>query len=331
MGPSTTMAPVDSTAALGRFATMLACAGAPGLPAALTVLVDGLGLRSAVLRSAPDVDGGQLIAVAGDVVHAVALVPAQATGHPGQHGPTVQLPVPGPGGRELAALTVVDARPRLLPALRVAAAVLGLVLSAQLPAELAEVLLAAAEQDRDELADDLHDGPVQDLVVARYAVEAALRAEQGPAVVAAVQLALVGLRRALWHLRPRGSDGLAAALASLSRHLVEAGRRPLLVQLLPGGDALRGTRAVTGYRLVQAAVLPAPLPGPVSVTLRAERDCVLMSVDGGLPLREPLRWERRARALGGHLVTAPGRLQLSLPAVPCSPSRRSLPTPKAAL
>lgn len=355
MGQSTTMTHVDVTAALDRFATLLACSGEAGLPAALTLLVESLGIRSAVLRAAPSVAGGTLLAVAGEVVHAVAAesgVPAL--------GPLVELPVVGLGGREVATLTLVDARPRLLPALRVAAAVLGLVLSAEPPGMLAEVLLQAAEQERGELADVLHDGPVQDLVVARYAVESALRmrnggvrdgvagdgaigyvvagnlsAGEGAAVAESVQAALVGLRRALWYLRPRGADGLAAALAGLSTRLVEAGRRPLLVQLLPGGDDLRGSRAVAAYRLVQAVVLPEPLPDArsvsVSVTLRGDSGRVLLSIDGPATLPEPERWQRRVRALGGDLTCTPGRLHLSLPAGPDLGSRsRPLLTPKAA-
>ena len=73
-------------------------------------------------------------------------------------------------------------------------------------------LLAAAERDLDCLADRLHDGALQALVVARYACDAVARGADPALARDAVQDALVTLRREVWLLRPRGDDGLMTAL-----------------------------------------------------------------------------------------------------------------------
>jgi len=108
----------DPAVILGRVAAVLA-EGVP-LPDALAELVHGLGLRAAVVRAAD----GQLIAVAGEVLHAVPPERARGT-----TAPTVELPVPGRSTRPTASLTVVGAYPSQLPALGAAAAVVGLVLT----------------------------------------------------------------------------------------------------------------------------------------------------------------------------------------------------------
>ncbi len=113
---------VDPAVILGRVAAVLA-EGVP-LPEALAELVHELGLRAAVVRAAD----GQLIAVAGEALHAVPPERARGT-----TAPTVELPVPGRSTRPSASLTVVGAYPSQLPALRAAAAaaaaVIGLVLT----------------------------------------------------------------------------------------------------------------------------------------------------------------------------------------------------------
>lgn len=271
----------DPCVVLGRLAELLAEGASPA--DALEVLATGLGLRTAVLRGA----AGELLGVGGEVLHAVPVMRAVP-------GTCLELPVNG----KVAALSVVGARPSQLPALRAAAAILGLALAPVLGQEL----LDAAEQDRDELADRLHDGPVQSLVVARYAADAAVRG--GDAVLArdAVQRSLVEVRRALWQLRPRGADGLVEALVQLSAQLVEAGRDPLEVV---GQVELRGARAVLAYRLVQA------LRGPAKVVLRSDPEALSLEVTGVLP--SPERWVRRARALGGDLAASTGLLRLVFP------------------
>lgn len=109
---------VDPAVILGRVAAVLA-EGVP-LPEALAELVHELGLRAAVVRAAD----GQLIAVAGEALHAVPPERARGT-----TAPTVELPVPGRSTRPTASLTVVGAYLRQLPALGAAVAVVGLVLT----------------------------------------------------------------------------------------------------------------------------------------------------------------------------------------------------------
>jgi signal transduction histidine kinase len=272
---------VDPCLVLGEVAVLLAEQGPPG--PALTALEKGLGLAALGLRDL----GGRLVAG--------TTAPAR---------PVLEIPVHGRAGALLGTLVAVGALPSQLPALRSAAAVLGLALS---PAASTDV-----EDDRDALADALHDGPVQSLVVARYASDAAVRGGDATAARDAVQAALVEARRFLWQLRPRGSAGLVEAMDQLSTHLVEAGGAPLgLVGDVEAAAALRGPAGVTAYRLVQAVAKP---DGPaVRVGLRTDGDRLVVDVDGGVPLSSPERWLRRAQALGGDLQTSAGRLRLLLP------------------
>lgn len=271
---------VDPVLVLGEFAALLTDGSA--LPAALESLRARTGAEGVVLRDA----AGAVLA-----------------GDPALPGPVVELPVHGRSGALVGTLSISGSHARDLPTLRTAAAVLGLALVPE------EDLL---EQDQDALADALHDGPVQSLVVARYASDAAVRGGDAAVARDAVQSALVEVRRFLWHLRPRGASGLVEALDQLSSHLVEAGQPPIGVL----GDvdvaaALRGAPAVLAYRLVQALARP---DGPgVRVALRCDGTRVIVDVDGGTPLVDPDRWLRRARTLGGDLTCSPSRTRLVLP------------------
>jgi hypothetical protein len=306
----------------GRLAELLADHGESGLTEALDLIVAELGLLSAVLRDAdgpaepaPASPSGRLRAVAGEAVHAVPsmrVVPAGSAA-----AATVELPVRA-GGRDVGVLSVLGARPSQLPALRAVAAVLGLALSRPTriaPADAAADLVAAADADADATADLLHDGPVQALVVAHYAAEAAARGGDPGAAREAVQAALVELRHSLWHLRPRGAGegGLPAALGLLSARLEEAGRLPLgfvLDELVAA--ALPSAVASTAYRLVQAIAVP-DSDEPVRVALRREGMTMVLDVDGGIPLTDPDRWAHKARALGGSLTATGARTRLAIP------------------
>ncbi len=271
---------------LARFAERLT--GLRSLAAALDGLVEGLGLRTAVVRDT----AGDLLGIGGEALHAVPAMralPAQSA--------SVELVVRG------GSLTVLGARPSQLPALRAAAAVLGLLLT---PTASSTDLLDDAETGLDEVADALHDGPVQALVVARYAADATVRGADPALARDAVQQALVELRRTLWSLRPRGGDGLLGALAQLTAQLVERGAPPLAVL---GSSDLSGPPAVLAYRIVQAVTGAEP----VRVSVRSEGTRVVVTVDGGASLPAPDRWVRRAQALGCDLSAAAGRLRLVLP------------------
>jgi hypothetical protein len=297
--------------ALGRLAVLLGRQGAAGLDEALALLVDGLGLVNAVIRD----QSGALRASAGELQ---VLDSAER--------PVVGVPL---GGTVPATLTVVGAAPGALPLLRVAAAVLGLALSSAPTGDL----LLLSEEDRDDLADDLHDGPVQQLVFARYAADAAVRGGDARDARDAVQGALVAMRRTMWHLRPRGAD-LATALDELSTRLAEAGQRMLAVTVFPGGEALTPAGTALAYRLVQSvALVGSPAEDPLTVTVRpAEDQAPSIVVSLSAPTASTLRldrWDRRARALGGRLDCSGSadvtHLHLYLPPAPGTPHN-----PKAA-
>jgi hypothetical protein len=328
-GRTRALVEAETGALVGRLAAALAAAPDRGLSAALDLLVSGLGLRSAVLRSAAS---AELLGVAGEVVHAV---PARRSRS--RAPSSLELPVHGVGGREVARLTVAGGRPSQLPALRASAAVLGLALEVRAPAEqrppvspAVEQLLRGGEHGFDDAADQLHDGPVQALVAARYACDAAVRGGSPVDARDAVQEALVALRRSLWHLRPRGENGLSGALEQLSHRLAEGGRPGLLLSLdRPAADRLGPAARTTAYRLVQSVAL-AERDAPVRVSVRGSAQTVVVHVDGGAPLPDPDRWMRRARALGGDLTSPAGRLRLVLPATaaPLNPDAPA-PDPKA--
>ncbi len=172
-------------------------------------------------------------------------------------------------------------------------------------------LLEFADADLDALADRLHDGPLQALVAARYACDASVRGAADPAQArAAVQDALVALRREMWLLRPRGADGLSDALVALSGQRVSAGLPGLSVRLDTGVPAaLSPAASAAVYRLVQAVSRNVSTVLPV----RLARCCAGAALDVGGPLDTVDGWSTRARALGGELVADSACTRLLLP------------------
>jgi hypothetical protein len=166
---------------------------------------------------------------------------------------------------------------------------------------------------------------VQELVVARYAADAAVRGGDATTVRDAVQSSLVSLRRALWMLRPRPAAGesLAAVLPQLSSRLQEAGRPGLLLDVDADAAArLSGPAAAVCYRLVQEVAGPAG-GSATAVLLRPGRDCVRLELDGDAAslttAAAAVQWSARARALGAELSlpeTSSGRVVLSIPVPP---------------
>lgn len=172
-------------------------------------------------------------------------------------------------------------------------------------------LLALADADLDALADRLHDGPLQALVAARYACDASVRGAADPAQArAAVQDALVALRREMWLLRPRGAGGLSDALVALSGQRVSAGLPGLSVRLDTGvAAAMSPAASAAVYRLVQAVSRNVSTVLPV----RLARCCAGVALDVGGPLDTVDGWSVRARALGGELVADSACTRLLLP------------------
>jgi signal transduction histidine kinase len=279
----------DGSAVVGRFAALLA-EGRPLLEG-LHLLAGGLGLRNVVVRG---VDG-ELLGVGGEALQLMSALPANEA--------ALEFPVPGPQGTPIASLTVRGGRPSQLPALRAAAAVLSLALAGRAAAS-APALVEGRERDLDELADTLHDGPMQSLMVARYAVDAAARGGDLGTVRGSLQDAVVELRRLIWNLRPRGESDLVAALGQLSATRVKDGLSPIEVEVPSHGLEIDPAAAVLAYRLVQAAA-------PNRVRLTLQPDGVGVEINSGLPSSQ--RWLRRAEALGCRLTADAEHCRLLLP------------------
>lgn len=164
-------------------------------------------------------------------------------------------------------------------------------------------LLAAADADLDALGDRLHDGVLQQLVAARYACDAVARGADPALAREAVQDALVALRREVWLLRPRGKQGLAAALTDLSAQLVDAGRPGLHVEVDPAAR-LSPAAAGLAYRLVQS------LAGGAAFAVRLAADGALW-LDASVPDVDV--WSLRVQAVGGELRPTESSTLLLLP------------------
>ena len=171
--------------------------------------------------------------------------------------------------------------------------------------EAATTELLAGETAQAELADALHDGAVQALVSARWAIDG------GDLTLAreAVQTALVELRHTLWHLRPRGDD-LAEALEQLAER--PSRQRSITLQLDHGARTTPAA-AAAAYRFVQHLTTVAG--APLLVTLMDGPEGVVLHLSD-TPMPADL-WADRFADLGGLLSTLTTDLRLVLPpAVP---------------
>lgn len=210
---------------------------------------------------------------------------------------------------------------------------------------LAAAIVLAQEQERRRVAEDLHDGPVQELVglgLTLDALSAGLR-EQAPEAADGVARAAASardmvkaLRRAIFDLHPMALKelGFSAATRALVQRLEWRGARVSLD--LEAADGLSDVHRTVAFRVVQEAIANVARhaePAAVAISARADGDRIVVEVadDGrGFDPGDP-----RARIEGGHLglaamseraalvggdVTidsAPGRgttLRLSLPA-----------------
>ncbi len=128
---------------------------------------------------------------------------------------------------------------------------------------LAAAIVLAQEQERRRIAEDLHDGPVQELVGVGLLLDA-LAADLGPAApeavrdvgraAAAARESVRGLRRAITDLHPLllAQLGFAAAVRSLLARLEWAG---VQVDLDVGSaDGLPETERTVAFRIVQEAI-----------------------------------------------------------------------------
>jgi Histidine kinase len=326
---STTYAsPLTSVSVIAGIAAQLSRGGASALPAALLDLDRYVGGTATVVLSRL---GGRRW----DSLHIGRAAPIPAPSPAPSPAPvsgqrSVELPLRR-GARLLGWLRVDGLPPTAsTEVLATVADILALVLTATSIGAVDD-LLADADLDCERLADELHDGPAQALVAARYATDLAartLRATPGDAIStraqqqvadarAAVQEALVGLRQTIWWQRSRCDSDLLLALLALVERQRAAGLAELRIAVVPpGGDLTRGLRpavVVTAYRLVQALLRPPS--GPLTLVLRRGDGLLDLDLRGGRVLDDAAfgRWSRRVDALGGHAMLSHARVRLLLP------------------
>jgi two-component system, NarL family, sensor kinase len=220
---------------------------------------------------------------------------------------------------------------------------------------LAAAIVLAQEQERRRVAEDLHDGPVQELVglgLTLDALSAGLKAQapeaaDGVARAAASARDMVkALRRAIFDLHPMALEelGFSAATRALVQRLEWRGARVSLD--LEAADGLSEVHRTVAFRVVQEAianVVRHAEPAAVAISARADGDRIVVEVDDDGRGFDPSA-AARTRIEGGHLglaamseraalvggeVTidsAPGRgtsLRLVLPATGAGPAQRA--------
>ena len=180
---------------------------------------------------------------------------------------------------------------------------------------IAARFIDASECERAELAAQLHDGPLQSLVAARYVTDmAGLAVRDGSFDEArqGVQDGLVHARRALWQLRPHAADGqdLAGALENLGKQLADYIGLRVEVSCAGVPASLPPAVASATFRLVQemlSAAVRDRVATRASVTVVIEDDTltVVVTDDGvGQVVEVPAglaRWREWAALLGGDV------------------------------
>lgn len=180
---------------------------------------------------------------------------------------------------------------------------------------LAVRFIEATEREHEELAGQLHDGPMQSLVAARYVTDMAGMAVRDGSFDEArqgVQAGLVQARRALWQLRPHASDGhdLAGALQSLAEQLADyiGLRVDVVAEGLP--PTLPPAVASAAFRVAQemlCASVRDRAAARASVTAQIDGDLLILVVtdDGvGQVVEVPAglaRWREWVSLLGGDV------------------------------
>jgi len=179
---------------------------------------------------------------------------------------------------------------------------------------LAAAIVLAQEQERRRVAEDLHDGPVQELVglgLTLDALSAGLRAEAPAAADEVARAAgsardsVKALRRAIFDLHPMALEelGFSAATRALVQRLEWRGARVSLD--LAAADVLSETQRTVAFRIVQEAIANVARhadPTTVAIAARAEDDRIAIEIrdDGrGFDPREA-----RSGIEDGHLGLA---------------------------
>lgn len=174
----------------------------------------------------------------------------------------------------------------------------------------------AAEAERDRLADRLHTGLLQSLVVVRHAI-ARERGSGAPSAGAGLPTAdealgecLVDTRLLVWHLRSRTAGAtLAEALDDLAHRLETDGAAALVVTISPAASMTPAQDALV-YRVVQAVCLATGPAAELEVAVTVEDGRPVVRVRGPVATVEAdpevREWSERAAAyrVVVELVTA---------------------------
>lgn len=279
-----------------------------------------------------------------DLVTVAAVGPALAPDAPppsraelAAFGALAEVPVLGPSGETVALIALARAHGRFggddlerLSGLaeQAAAALANAALLSDLRRErderkaLAAAMVQAQEQERQRVAEDLHDGPVQDLVGVSLLLDALARDLHGedsvhasPAARAAgsARDAVRGLRQAILDLHPMALQelGLASATRAVVQRLSSQGVRVDLD--LEEAEGLRLHHRTVAFRVLQEAVANAVRHAqPARVSIVAHRhggDVVIEVTDDGHGF-DPARTTTRVES--GHLGLAAMRERAAL-------------------
>jgi signal transduction histidine kinase len=233
------------------------------------------------------------------------------------------------GGEDLGTLSVNSGQPLTLVQEQTVAVVADLLALHLMSGFLAEQLSQAAlerrrlvvrfidatEREREQLAGELHDGPLQSLVAARYVTDmAGLAVRDGSFDEArqGVQDGLVSARRALWQLRPHAADGidLAGALHNLGGQLGESAGLRVTVSSEDLPAVIPPSIGSAAFRLVQEMLRTSALErAATAATVAAEVDggvlVVTVTDDGVGQVVEVApglaRWREWVSLLGGDV------------------------------
>jgi len=181
-----------------------------------------------------------------------------------------------------------------------------------------------SEADRAQLATALHDRIAHDLVALQYTAEQVREGKAAPGDLREpARAAVSAYRQAQRDLRAHALEaGLRSALAELASRVAadrpDDGRPPLRVTIQANDaelDELPPPVAVTVERVAESLLRGAS--GRASVWAAVRDQTVKLRVDSAdiaCDASELDRWNRRVHALGGHLRTDSGGVELSLPA-----------------
>lgn len=172
-------------------------------------------------------------------------------------------------------------------------------------------LLGAREEERQRLARDLHDGPLQALLGLSYQLRAQSRSAPDPAGQRALEslrrdvLATVReIRHLCTHLRPPALDllGLPAAMVAHAEDLEDRSEAHVHLDVSETPTALPDVAAISVFRLYQEALhnaLRHSRAETIHVCLRiTDTACHLRVTDDGCGFRVPLTWTELAQR--GH-------------------------------